>query len=192
MIFVKIALFGGSFDPVHFGHLNAAKEVLLQRIVQSVWFIPVQNHAFKESGGMAGFGHRKRMVELAIRGCSGLKAIDLNENPTYTIDTILKAKKLFPSNRYFWLMGTNLVKEFSSWKQPESILREAKLILFSVPGSERCKSTLVDSSSPIRVNAKAIDLSSTKVREMLSKGQRPQGIVSNRVLDYIKKHGLYK
>jgi len=116
---MKVALFGGTFDPVHKGHVNAAKEILRQGIVDEAWFIPVYWHAFKETSKVSALEHRKAMIELAIQGEEKLKVIDMNGNPTYTLDTILKAKSHFPGNQYFWLMGTNLVGEFSSWKDPE-------------------------------------------------------------------------
>lgn len=189
---MRIALFGGSFDPPHSGHLNAAKEVLQQGLVEQVWFIPVKSHVFKQNSGMTEFRHRKKMVELAIEGMAGLKLTDLNENPVYTIDTITRAEKLFPKNSYFWLMGTNLVQEFSSWKQPKKILEHVKLILYPVPGSERESSPLFEESRPIRVKGKAIDLSSTVVREKLQRNEPVQDLLPKTVLAYIKENNLYK
>lgn len=188
---MKIALFGGTFDPVHKGHVNAALEVIRQGIVDQVWFIPVQWHAFKQNLNVTSLKHRKSMIELAIEGHVSLKEIDFKESPTYTIDTILEAKKRFSGNTFFWLMGTNLIEEFSSWKQPEKVLQELKLILFPVPGSEGEKSKLVDSSSPIRVKDNAIDLSSTVVRQKLQKGETVKGLVDKKVLNYIGKNSLY-
>ncbi len=189
---MRIALFGGTFDPVHLGHVNAAKEVLSQNLVDEVWFIPVYWHAFKENFSITALEHRKKMIELAIEGETGLKVLDFNENPTYTLDTIEKAKKVHPGNEFFWLMGTNLVEEFSSWERPEIVLQEVKLILFPVPGSEGQKSELIDSSNPIRVEGNAIDLSSTVVREKLLKGLPVDGLLPEKGLEYLKENGLYK
>jgi len=189
---MKIALFGGTFDPVHKGHVNAAKEVVRQGLVEEVWFIPVKWHAFKENLEITDLVHRKKMIELAIEGIPGLKLVDLDENPTYTIDTLLEIKKRFPENSYFWLMGTNLVREFSSWKQPERILQEAKLILFPVSGLENEESELIEQSNPVRVSASPIELSSSKVRERLRDGENVSGLVSDNVLAYIEENGLYK
>lgn len=189
---MKIALFGGTFDPVHNGHINAAAEIVRQGLVGEAWFIPVCWHAFKKNFKVSPLGHRKAMIELAIKGRPNLKAIDLNDNPTYTIDTILKAKKLFPENEYFWLMGTDLISEFCSWKDSKKILEEARLILFPVPGTEGNKSGLVEASSPIRVEAKEIDLSSTVVRKKLIDGEDVSELVPEQVLQYIKENKLYK
>ncbi len=188
---MKVALFGGTFDPVHKGHVNAAKEILRQGLVDEVWFIPVCWHAFKENGNVSLIDHRKKMIGLAIQGEKGLKVIDLNGNPTHTFDTILKAKKYFPGNEFFWLMGTNLVEEFSSWSKPKMVLQEAKLILFPVPGSEHEKNSLFNSDNSIIVQAKEIDLSSTIVREKLSKGESIEDLVDEKVLDYIEENRLY-
>ncbi len=188
---MRVALFGGTFDPVHKGHVNAALEVLKQGFVDEVWFIPVCWHAFKENRKVSLLGHRKKMIELTLQGKKGLKVIDLNGNPTYTLDTILKAKKYFPGNEFFWLMGTNLVEEFALWKNPKQVLKEAKLILFPVPCSKYEKNQLLNSNNSIIVQAKEIDLSSTIVREKLSKGESIKDLVSEKVLAYIKKNRLY-
>jgi len=188
---MRIALFGGTFDPVHKGHVNAAKEILRQGLVDEVWFIPVCWHAFKENGKVSSLEHRKKMIELTLQGEKGLKVIDLNGNPTYTLDTIFKAKKYFSGNEFFWLMGTNLVEEFASWKNPEQVLKEVKLILFPVPGSEGEKNSLLNSDNSIIVQAKEIDLSSTIVREKLAKDESVEDLVSEKVLTYIKENKLY-
>ncbi len=188
---MKIALFGGTFDPVHNGHVRATEEIIRQGIVDEVWFIPVQWHAFKDNVNVTFLEHRKAMLKIAVQGKAGIKVIDLNENPTYTLDTILKAKKKFPEHEYFWLMGTNLVEEFSSWKNPKQVLKEVKLILFPVPGNEREQNDLIDSSNPIRVEAKEIDLSSTIVRERLQRGESVEGLVDSKVLEYIEGNNLY-
>jgi len=189
---LKVALFGGTFDPVHNGHVNAALELLRQGIVEEVWFVPVHWHAFKDNSAVTAAGHRIAMAELAFAGKKGLKVIDFGQNPTYTIDTILEAKKRFPKHEYFWLIGTDLIQEFSSWKQPEKILREVKLVLYPVPGSEKESSKTVDSGQPLRVQGKAIDLSSTKIREMLFAGKNVSKLMPAAVLEYIKENNLYK
>lgn len=188
---MKVALFGGTFDPVHKGHINAAREVLRQGLVDEVWFIPVYWHAFKENSRVSALQHRKRMIGLALKGERAMELIDLEENPTYTIDTILEVKKRFPANEYFWLMGTNLVQEFSTWKDCEKVLREVKLILYPVPGSEQQKSKLIDSKNSVIVHGPEIDLSSTLVREKLRKGEPISSLVPKAVEQYIKENKLY-
>ncbi len=188
---MRIALFGGTFDPVHNGHVNAAKEILRQGLVNEVWFIPVCWHAFKKNSNVSSLEHRKKMLELALQNEKWLKVVDLNGNPTYTLDTILNAKKRFPNNEFFWLMGTNLVEEFALWKSPEQILKEVKLVLFPVPGSELEKNSLLNAGNSIRVQAKEIDLSSTIVKEWLLNGKNIQSLVGNHVLNYITENRLY-
>tara|TARA_Y100000310_G_scaffold345409_1_gene464663 strand:- start:2385 stop:2954 length:570 start_codon:yes stop_codon:yes gene_type:complete len=189
---MKVALFGGTFDPIHNGHINAAREILKQGLVEEVWFIPVYWHAFKASNGVSPLEHRKKMIELAIAEIKGLKVLDLNENPTYTLDTILKVKKRFPDNEYFWLMGTDLVEEFSQWQTPEKILEEIKLMLFPVPGSEQLQNDFINESNSIRVEAEEIDLSSTIVREKMRSSKPISKLVCPAVEQYIEDVGLYK
>ena len=190
---MKVALFGGTFDPVHNGHVNAALEVIRLGLAQQVWFVPVYWHRFKSSQKVSSVSHRLKIIELAIEGQESLKVVDLNENPTTTLETIRKAKKRFPGNEFFWLMGSNLVEEFDSWVDAKEIPSAAKLLIFPVPGSEEQKSPSLDESNSIRVETKKeIDLSSTIVRDKLSNGEDVSSLVNSAVLSYIKENNLYK
>jgi nicotinate-nucleotide adenylyltransferase len=192
---MKVALFGGTFDPVHNGHVKAAQSVLQFTDCSEVWFIPVYWHAFKRMGKVSGIEHRKKMIELAIEGEDAMRLVDFNENPTYTIETIQKAKKAHPSNEYVWVIGSDLVQEFDSWKDAMQILRGAKVVIVPEPGFQKMQSKLLSEQKGnciVLWDAERVDLNSTAVRGKLVKGANVAGLIDEKVLRYIKENNLYK
>lgn len=192
---MKVALFGGTFDPVHKGHLKAAQSVLRLTDCSEVWFIPVYWHSFKAMEKVSDILHRKKMIEIAIKGKQGMRLVDFNETPTYTIDTIHKAKRQHPKNEYVWVIGSDLVQEFYSWKDARQILHEVKVIIVPEPGFQKMQSKLLSEQKGnciVLWNAERVDLNSTAVRRKLLNGENVSGLVDARVLRYIKENNLYK
>jgi nicotinate-nucleotide adenylyltransferase len=192
---MKVALFGGTFDPIHRGHIRAAESVLRFTYCKALWFIPVYWHVYKRKSDVSDVLHRKKMIELAIAGREGMRLVDFNRNPTYTIDTIHKAKERHPGNEYAWVIGSDLVEEFSSWRDAGQILKEAKVLVVPEPGFAKLNSPLLSEEKGnclVLWDAPRVDLSSTVVREKL-KGNAPiTGLVDESVLQYIKENNLYK
>lgn len=192
---MKVALFGGTFDPVHNGHVKAAHSVLQFTDCRQVWFIPVYWHSSKAMEKVSDISHRKKMIEIAIKGKQGMRLVDFNENPTYTIETIQKAKKAHPRNEYVWVIGSDLVQEFDSWKDSKEILKEVKVIIVPEPGFQKMQSKLLSEQKGnciVLWNAERVDLNSTVVREKLLNGENVAGLVDAKVLQYIKENNLYK
>lgn len=191
---MKVALFGGTFDPIHRGHVRAAHSVLQFTDYKEVWFIPVYWHALKDRGKVTSLQHRKKMIELAIEGRQGMRAMDFNENPTYTIDTIRKAERKFRGNEYVWVIGSDLVGEFPTWRDASEILEKTKIIVVPEPGFQRLGSKLLSEEKGTALvlwHAPKVDLSSTAVREKLLRGEDVAGLVDEKVLRYIKENKLY-
>jgi len=191
---MKIALFGGTFDPVHKGHVRAAQSVLQFTDCEEVWFVPVYWHVYKAKGKVTGISHRKRMLELAIDGRPGLRVVDLNENPTYTIDTIRKAGLKFRGNEYVWVIGSDLVPEFHTWRDAGDIVRGTKIIVVPEPGFSRIESPLLSEEKGnciVLLHAPRIDLDSTRVREKIGRREDVSGLVDPKVLQYAKENQLY-
>ncbi len=192
---MKVALFGGTFDPVHNGHVKAAQSVLQFTDCSEVWFIPVYWHSLKPMEKVSDILHRKKMIEIAIEGKGKMRLVDFNENPTYTIETIQKAKKVHPEHEYIWVIGSDLVQEFDSWKDARQILRGAKVVIVPEPGFQKMQSKLLSEQKGnciVLWDAPRVDLNSTAVRSKLVKGANVAGLIDERVLRYIKENNLYK
>ena len=192
---MKVALFGGTFDPIHRGHLTAAESVLEFTDCEEVWFVPVYWHVFKTNTGITDIVHRKKMIGLAIEGKPGIKLVDFNENPTYTIDTIHKAKNAFPDHEFVWVIGSNLIDEFPLWKDTSLILAETKIIIVPEPGFEKLESELFSEEKgtcKILWDAPRVELDSTRVRKKLLASKSVEGLIDSKVINYIKEKGLYR
>lgn len=176
---IRIILFGGSFDPIHKGHLEIASAALKQRNADALWFIPTQMSPFKENS--TDYHHRFRMIELAVRGKSRMYVSDVEAHlpsPSYTIDTVKALKDKYPHYHFEWLIGSDQLERLNEWKAIDQ-LRE--LITFIV--YNRSKEALV-TDMPI-IKGEFLDISSTDIR--LGKSTQ----TPHEVLSYMTRNSLY-
>ena len=178
---------GGSFNPPHVAHMLAAAWVLSARKVDQVWFVPVGEHAFGKK--LEAFDDRMAMVQLA---CSAIGAhctvSDVERRlggPNRTIDTLQYLQKEHPELQLSLIIGSDILAERHSWKSWDLLERDFG---FHILGRE-------GHPMPAGYGAKVVlpDVSSTEVRELLSRGQVEacRGLVDLDVLDYIVREGLY-
>lgn len=169
---MKIGFLGGTFDPIHFGHIQIALEMLENQGLDEIWFCPAFQSPFKGSGGISP-EHRKKMVELGIDGIKGLRLIDLElkrQGPSYTVDTMRELKSLHPNNEVFLILGEDAKRDFSQWKEAQALGEMAPVLV-----GKRGK----------------LDISSTEVRQRLKEGKFCGHLVPSKVLDYIHQYHLY-
>ena len=123
---MRIGVFGGTFDPVHLGHLILAEQCREQARLDEVWFIPSGRPPHKQRHGITPFRHRAEMLQLAIAGHPAFRINELeNERPglSYTVDTLDELKKGHPSAEWFLLLGSDTLAEMHEWYDPAGILR---------------------------------------------------------------------
>jgi len=189
---MKIGVFGGSFNPIHNGHLNAAKEILRLTEVEEIWFMPCYKNPLKK-GNSVSLEQRLEMAKLAVEGLKGLKASDfeIKNKICYSLDSIRALKKEFPQHEFYFILGSNLVQEFSKWKQPREIVKEVSIIIVPLPELKEIKEKLLENALVLR-KAKRVNVSSTMVRERVRAGKSIKGLVPAAVEQYIKENNLYK
>ena len=190
-----IALFGGSFNPVHKGHIKAANFVLKHCKCKKLWFIPCYRHAFKPK--LERFEHRAKMIELAIRNekrfelCLIEKRLAEGSNrPNTTIETVLALKKAYPKERFFWVIGSNLLNELPKWHRFSKLVDEISFVVVPIKGFRMNKRMLT------RLDATVIDeqvdgISSRKIRGMIKSGVPPKRFLPQTVWHYIEENLLY-
>ena len=198
----KIGLLGGSFDPIHFGHLNLAIELMEKVKLDEVWFVPAQLNPHKGGTLPAPIEHRYAMIKRAIKGIPQFSChkVELERDPpSYTIDTLRilideEEKKENPAE-FFLLLGQDGIQQFSNWREAEGIIQLVPLLIGSRFGSEP---VLPETGKSIHeaiqkgiIKTKLLDISATWVRDRLSKGLYCGHLVPASVLAYIKKHNLY-
>jgi nicotinate-nucleotide adenylyltransferase len=184
------ALFGGSFDPVHVGHLIVA-EAAGEALGARVRFLPAREHPFKRAAHVATPEQRAEMLELAVAGNPRL-AVDRIElslpTPSYTVRTLEALAAREPGNRFTLLLGADAASELGAWREVTALQRLADLAVLVRPGSAVPEHPWIG-----RVIAvPAIDVSATLVREHLRQGRSIRYLVPDSVGDYIATRGLYR
>lgn len=201
----KIGLYGGTFDPIHFGHLNLAFELMEKQGLDEVWFIPARVSPHKQQTcPFCSIDHRLEMIKLALEGIHPFKLKDFEKHlpePSYTFSTIqsiflAQEKASSQSNQFYLLLGEDSIPGFFRWHQPEELIKLVPLLI----GSRSCDYHLdqIEGSLSIKkaiqkglVSTRVMDISSTEVRNRLSKGLCCKHLVPSTVLDYIHNRDLY-
>jgi len=194
---VKLGLFGGSFDPIHTGHLRtlqaAARELSLERIL----VIPNPFPPHKSAEHLCAYRHRREMVRLALQDYSNMEMATMeeeSEGPAYTIDTVRKVRsKLAVSREECWLiLGADALLELESWKEPENLLRDCQVAVLPRPGFDihRAPERFLKHARVLHTPEMAI--SSTDIRRLVAAGQPISELVPSAVEAYIQSHHLYR
>lgn len=188
----RIGVFGGSFDPVHNGHLVAAKAVAKAINLDRVVFVPAGLQWQKQSSTSG--TDRLAMVRLAITGIAGFEVSDidiLRDGPTYTFDTLTEFREANPGAELFFILGTDAMAGLESWKNAASLLDLATFVVVTRPGSILQVPEWASGRVMVQ-EIEALDLSSTEFRERYLAGQDCTDLVPPAVLDYIETRQLYK
>lgn len=195
----QVGLYGGSFDPIHFGHLNLAMELMERHQLDEVWFIPATLSPHKIGLEPAPLSHRKTMIELAIQDIPQFYMKDLESHrpsPSYTVDTlqeILAAASHDPHpSQFYLLLGEDTISDFFRWRSPELIVSLMPLLIGSrmgkwEPASEvkQAQASVVRAIQVGMTQIRMMDISSTDIRQRLAKGLYCGHLVPAKVLDYI-------
>lgn len=216
----RIGLYGGSFNPVHFGHLRAAEEVRERAALDEVWLIPARQPPHKDAAGIAPAADRVRMLELALAGGDGLRVetIELErEGPSYTIDTVTLLKERHPDCRFALVLGLDAFRELHTWHRFEDLPAECDLIVTSRPPDvvEPGPDALAAATDSIAVRkafwylsdirsfrhrsgnrldfvpVTAIDISASAVRAAVAAGRSIRFLTPDPVVAYVRTQGLY-
>ena len=194
----KIGILGGSFDPIHFGHLlmaQSAKEVLK---LDRVFFVPTFCSPFKTGYKMPSSEKRLAMVKAAIKGNEAFAIYNgelLRGGVSYTIDTLKELKKLYPQAKFFLLMGADNLKSFHRWKDTKGVLDLASLVILNRPGfdksSERSRPVTTKRWPYQKINMPAVDISSSDIRGRLKFKKSIWYLTPKNVIRYISRYRLY-
>ena len=188
----NVGILGGSFDPVHFGHLNLALCLMESCSLDEVLFVPTSVSPFKENAPpMASAEHRLAMLKIALSPLKKFRIIDSeihSKGPSYTIDTVRKISQ-DPSLKLHLLIGEDHLASFHRWKDVEELVRLAPPLMGTRSSSS--PSALEEKLHLVRVKIPLFDISSTTVRERLAQKKYCGHLVPAPVLDYIQRNHLY-
>lgn len=199
----RIGIMGGTFNPIHQGHLMLAQKAYEQFGLDKVLVIPNKLPVYKEQEELLDFRQRSRMVQLAIAGYPYMEFSDMELNrsgPTYTIDTLQSLKLEYPEDDFYFILGGDSLADFHKWRAYKEILALAVILCArrndaDIPELEQIKERLEGTVANARIfimDTPMMNLSSTAIREQLQSGeQAPQGL-PDAVLAFIQEHGLYR
>lgn len=185
-----IGLFGGSFDPVHHGHLIVGRVAAEQLGLDQLRFVPARQQPFKLGRHGATAEQRAAMLDLAVAGEAGL-AVERAEverpGPSYTVDTLRALRAREPGVELTLLVGADAAAELGAWRSASELPRLARIVVFARPGTPVPRSSLIADT----VRVPAIDISATDVRRRAREGRSLRYWVPEAVARYVIEHRLY-
>jgi len=201
---MRLGIFGGTFDPVHFGHLALAEECLAVAGLDEVWLVPAASPPHKGEKKLSRFDQRKEMLELAIAGNEKFKVEPMEADrpgPSFTSDTLEEIQKRKPNDELFLIIGGDSALEFSTWKDPAKIASLATIIVRIRPGVNMPteQEFILQLGKELGVLPKVIfvagppylDVSSSLLKERVSNNKSVRYLLPRAVEVYIQQKKLY-
>lgn len=197
---MRLGIFGGSFDPVHNGHLALARAGQKQASLDELWFMPTAVQPLKYNGPHASDAQRIEMLQLAIaeEGAWRVCTLEIDRGGrSYTVDTMRQLHEELPEAKLFFLIGSDALRAVARWKEPREIFRLATPLVVHRPGElapslETLASLCQQSTQPQVINMPALDISSTAIRRRVAAGESIDVMVPDAVARYIEQNRLYQ
>ena len=200
----KIGILGGTFNPIHMGHMIMAEKVFQQHHLSKILFIPTYIPPHKHVNDLEDAHHRSQMIKAAISGKSNFEVSDLEikrEGKSYTIDTVQGVLDHYGEEcEVFLIMGADSLNELELWKNIKRLSQLCRFVIINRPGFKReASSRLIEiigsqnilDLERLRIEIEPVGISSTDIRNRLNDGEEIKDFVPECVEAYIKEHGLY-
>jgi nicotinate-nucleotide adenylyltransferase len=200
---MRIGIFGGSFDPIHHGHLILAENCREQAKLDQVWFMPCAMSPHKTDGANSTARQRIEMIELALSGHEAfvLSKLEIERGDvSFTVDTLAEIHTSNPDEELFLLMGDDSLESFSRWKEPGRICELATPVVVNRPGSGKVDLSVlkeyVDAErfklfEQMAIESPQIEISSSQIREKVGQGKSIRFLTPRSVEKYIETQKLF-
>ncbi len=192
---MRIGIYGGSFNPIHKGHVRLASSLVSQKLVDEVWLMVSPLNPLKQGqdSSIAGYQHRVRMAELATQRVGGVSVSDFESHlplPSYTVSTLEALRSAYPQHEFVLVIGADNWACFDRWYRSDEITAHHDVLVYRRPGCD-----VKDESLPPRVHivdTPLYDISSTQLRQSFSQGITMHEWVDEQVARYIRQNKLYQ
>jgi nicotinate-nucleotide adenylyltransferase len=191
---LKIALYFGSYNPIHIGHLAIANYIVEFTDIDQLWFVVSPQNPFKKKENLLADYHRLELVNRAIENDGRFRASNIEFNlpkPSYTIDTLAYLQERHPDYSFVILMGSDNLENFHKWKNYEVILENYGVIVYPRPGFDKSqlpvhKNIIVAEGVPL------MEISSTFIREANKSGKDIRHFMPQKVWEYLDEMNFYR
>jgi nicotinate-nucleotide adenylyltransferase len=198
---MKIGVLGGTFDPIHLGHIKIAEEARASLEMSEVILVPAGQPLLKPAHPITPAQHRLQMLNLAISGRPHFRvsAVEIERpGPSYTVDTIAEMRgQLAGDDEVFFILGWDSLEQLPEWREPSRLIRMCCLVAVPRPGYHRPSLEALEASIPgvskrvVLLDKPRIDISASVIRERAAQGLSLRSLVPEPVAEYIRQHKLY-
>jgi nicotinate-nucleotide adenylyltransferase len=200
---MRIGIFGGTFDPVHLGHLIVAEQAREQARLDQVWFVPSARPPHKQEMPITPFDRRVEMLELATAGRSDFLVETIEKErpgPSFTVDTLADLKRVYASHDFYLILGSDCLPDFHIWREPQRIVSMAGLLVARRPDApawtvEQLAESLglsVEQAPLEWIQSPLIEISSRDLRRRAAEGRSLRYLVPHAVEVLIREKKLYR
>jgi len=196
---MRLGVLGGTFDPIHLGHVMLAREALSCASLDRLLLVPARIPPHKHAAS-AGPEDRLEMCRLACGDLAGVEVSDLElrrDGPSYTVDTLQSLTDQAPADELFLVLGWDAARLLPAWHEPRRVLELAALVLFRRPGvpgpsDADLHAAGIDPNRATLCDTRTPELDATEIRRRAAAGEPLEGLVPPAVAEYIEAHGLYR
>lgn len=190
----SVGVLGGSFDPVHNGHVAIARSFLDSGKISELWVLLTPDPPHKNNQALSNYQQRFEMLQAAFQSMDDVNVSDFEKQlpqPSYTVQTLQQLTQRHPERTFYLCMGGDSMKEFKQWKDWQEILSYCELLVAQRPGEEVEPDPELAAHTHF-VTHQPVDISSTTIREAVARGEDISAYVPEEVCDLIYQYNLYK
>lgn len=185
---------GGSFDPVHLGHLCAAQDALEHMELDKILFVPAAQAPLKQAGVRASDAHRLGMLRCALEHFDRFEVSDfeiLKGGVSYTLETVRHFRQVYPHDRLFWIIGADQLARLHLWMRAEELVRLVEFVCLERPGHALQAPSSLPGLRWHRCPGHLLDISSTEIRARAGRGQSLDCFMPHKAVVYLRENALY-
>ena len=189
----SIGIFGGTFDPVHIGHLIVAEWLTEMLEIKTTFFVPAKIHPFFKRENISSAEDRLNMLQLAIQDYPLFQVNEIElkrEGISYSVDTVAAFRDLYPSETLYFFMGMDNLNSFQEWKEPLELLKMCYVVVYN-RGEKIEQNNWLEHPRVISVDSPLVEISSSHIRQRIKKGLAFKSLVPHHVFEYITQKKLY-